>query len=361
MELEQQMSLVTWILYESEFSRETGRRWVEHRTFERFHEAIRQEYDATNPYHNYTHACDVTVSVYRWFKMHQVGEWMDDLDQLALLVSAVAHDVGHPGRTTQFLVETGHELAIRYNDRSPLESMHCSKLFDISRKQAFSIFAKLDGAAYKKLRKTVINCIIATDNAMHFDIVKDLQNAYKGSCSDICDQQARASDLSEQYKELVLKSKDQTALWQQVILHLCDVANPFKGWNVSKAWAYRVQDEFFLQGDEEKRLGISVGFLNDRDKVDRNSAEHGFINFLVAPLMIATVNVFPHSLPMAEAMLRNLKNWRDLWVSESKPGPEDVAKKDADIKKLEESVVRLQQRVNSGHTPRAKLLHSKTH
>ena len=29
------------------------------------------------------------------------------------------------------------------------------------------------------------------------------------------------------------------------------------------------EDEFFAQGDKEKELGIPVGMLNDRDKVNR--------------------------------------------------------------------------------------------
>eukprot|EP00971_Amphidinium_carterae_P110114 2181230-Amphidinium_carterae.2 len=36
-----------------------------------------------------------------------------------------------PGVNNQYLIETAHELAIKYNDRSPLENFHCSKLFEI--------------------------------------------------------------------------------------------------------------------------------------------------------------------------------------------------------------------------------------
>ena len=33
--------------------------------------------------------------------------------------------------------------------------------------------------------------------------------------------------------------------------------------------AWRVLEEFFNQGDEEKSLGLPVGMLNDRDKVNK--------------------------------------------------------------------------------------------
>ena len=37
-------------------------------------------------------------------------------------------------RTNPFLVESRHQLAITYNDKSPLENMHCAKLFGTPRK-----------------------------------------------------------------------------------------------------------------------------------------------------------------------------------------------------------------------------------
>ena len=53
-------------------------------------------------------------------------------EQFSLLIAALAHDVAHPGVNNPFLVDTGHELALRYNDKSPLENMHCSRLFSIA-------------------------------------------------------------------------------------------------------------------------------------------------------------------------------------------------------------------------------------
>ena len=35
--------------------------------------------------------------------------------------------------------------------------------------------------------------------------------------------------------------------------------------SVTKVWASCIMEEFFAQGDEEKKLGIPVGMINDRD------------------------------------------------------------------------------------------------
>ncbi len=43
----------------------------------------------------------------------------------------IIHDHGHPGLTGDFLVATSHPLALRYNDRSPLESHHAASAFEL--------------------------------------------------------------------------------------------------------------------------------------------------------------------------------------------------------------------------------------
>merc|ERR1712050_325898 len=99
-------------------------------------------------------------------------------------------------------------------------------------------------------------------------------------------------------------------LWLELFLHLADVSNPLKPFKTCHTWAQRVLDKFFDQGDEEKQLGIPVGMLNDRDKVNRPGSQHGFINFLVAPLVTGSVRVFPALQPLANQMLANMDGWK---------------------------------------------------
>merc|ERR1712187_547185 len=102
-------------------------------------------------------------------------------------------------------------------------------------------------------------------------------------------------------------------------------------------WDMLVVDEFFAQGDEEKRLGIPVGMLNDRNKVNRAGSEHGFINFLVAPLMYPTVGLFPGLHPMLAQMCVNMEEWKKLWV-ETGPSADDIRKREEDIQKVNDKV-----------------------
>lgn len=86
------------------------------------------------------------------------------------------------------------------------------------------------------------------------------------------------------------------------------MSNPLKPFDLSKTWAMRVLDEFFQQGDEEKQQGLPVGMLNDRDKVNKPGSQHGFITFLVSPLVVQSVNLFPDFMDLHVEMVANMEN-----------------------------------------------------
>merc|ERR1711862_162664 len=151
---------------------------------------------------------------------------------------------------------------------------------------------------------------------------------------------AYGSTLDPDYVEVL---KTDSLQWLEVLLHMADISTPLKPFWISKQWATRVQDEFFAQGDEEKRLGIPVGMLNDRDKVNRMGSEHGFINFLVAPLIYPTVGVFPGLTLMAETMCDDMEEWKKLWV-ETGPSADEIPKREKDIETARTTVAGLKDR-----------------
>merc|ERR1719461_1532992 len=93
--------------------------------------------------------------------------FLSELEQFALLIAAIAHDLGHPGVNNGFLSEVGHELALQYNDRSPLENMHCAKLYTIVANPTTNVFNKLSKEEYREARKNIIETILHTDMISH--------------------------------------------------------------------------------------------------------------------------------------------------------------------------------------------------
>lgn len=338
---EGQTKVAVHIFFDTAVGKTTGRYWSEALTFKRFHAVVKAGYNNL-PYHNYTHACDVLHTVYRLLSLTSARQWLGSVDQYALLVAALCHDIGHQGRTNPFLVELGNELPLRYNDKSPLENMHCAKLFEIASNQDTDVFKQMDKETKKQARRICIAAILHTDNVNHFEMVREISKIYE-MASDLCELQASQPDLLPQYIEQVMQKN--SLQWLELFLHFADVSNPLKPFPVCQKWAWRVLDEFFEQGDEEKSLGLPVGMLNDREKINRPGSQHGFIQFLVAPLVFGTVRIFPDLHPVSTQMAENLAQWKTLWVEDAHPNEEDVAKKDADVQKIKDQAMELEARV----------------
>lgn len=90
-----------------------------------------------------------------------------------------------------------------------------------------------------------------------------------------------------------------------------------------------------------KRLGIPVGMLNDREKISRAGGEHGFIVFLVAPLVISAIGVFPTLCPCGSQLAANLDEWKMFWLAETSPPADEIARREADVQKVRNEVSQL--------------------
>jgi hypothetical protein len=55
----------------------------------------------------------------------------------------------------------------------------------------------------------------------------------------------------------------------------------------------RVLDEFFLQGDKERDLGLPISNLCDRYSINVAQSQIGFFDFFVKPFFSEVADVFP--------------------------------------------------------------------
>lgn len=257
-------------------------------------------------------------------RQFEAYRFLPDTSQFWIMIASIAHDVGHMGVNNQYLVETAHELAVRYNDRSPLENMHCASLFQVVGDPEANIFAKVEKDLYKEMRKGIINAILHTDVVKHNDMIKELSLLYQMN-SDSFDamEPAQAVTASQNNIQCVLNA----------ILHTADIANPMKPWELARRLAYLCVDEFFAQGDMEKALSIPVQMLNDRDKVSRPNSQLGFLEFVILPLVEVMVNLFPQLDSLAENLGSNLAHWSEVWAEEANPTEEAIVKVKARVQK----------------------------
>merc|ERR1712176_1334888 len=145
----------------------------------KFLETVEAGYLTKCAYHTWFHAIDVTHGVYRFLRLWCGDVYLSTTERCALLISAVGHDTGHPGLNNLFLVETSHELALLYNDMSPLENMHSAKLFELLSQPECNVFGMFPRQQLQELRNICISVILHTDNTKHFAMIKEVQMLYE--------------------------------------------------------------------------------------------------------------------------------------------------------------------------------------
>jgi len=310
-----QEQIGAWLLMNNPGSCSYTEQFMDMQRLRSFVATVRKGY-LPNPYHNFMHAVDVTHAVFRYMTLMQGERLLSMQEEFSMLVAALGHDMGHVGFNNGFLTEVQHEFAIRYNDRSPLENMHCCKLFEILSQAHINIFVGVPPEEYRDARKRIIDVILNTDIQKHSTMMKELQLLYEMN-SKAFDAKAEKGLTDEMIE--ILTTAENKKLTLKVILHGADMSNPMKPWLIARDWAYRVLDEYASQGDQEKKLGIPVQVLNDRDKVNRPSSQLTFIEFLIAPMVVAEMKVFPSWDDASEILVTNLFLWEQHWVEETNP------------------------------------------
>lgn len=141
---------------------------------------IASRYSRANPYHNALHAADVTMGVLYGLCGGKLREHINPRSSLCMVLAAATHDAGHLGVNNPFLTATQHDLALRYNDQSPLENMHCATLFFLMRDCSDADVlgdACHDPSTHAQCRKLITSMVLHTDNAGHFQMVGALEDA----------------------------------------------------------------------------------------------------------------------------------------------------------------------------------------
>jgi hypothetical protein len=163
---------------------------------------------ADNPYHNATHAADVTQTVHYIMYPANASEvcTFTNIDVAASYIAAAAHDVGHPGRNNNFLINSDDKLAIRYNDKSVLESYHTAALFKITLEKDKNIFESFSREDYSNIRKKIVSMILATDVSRHFSDLAKFKTKFSNT--------------------FIVQEDNDRIEFMEMMMHASDISNP---------------------------------------------------------------------------------------------------------------------------------------
>nr|CAH8823245.1 unnamed protein product [Trichobilharzia regenti] len=226
-----------------------------------------------NPFHNFRHCFCVAQMMYGILYLCGLNNDFSREELGILLTAAVCHDLDHPGYSNSYQINARTELAIRYNDISPLENHHCAVAFSILNHPELNIFANVSQDVFRRIRQGMTSLILATDMARHGEILETMRR-----------------HLEEGFS---MNKKEHRETFKMVLIKCCDISNEVRPMNVSEPWVDCLLEEYFNQSDREKLEGLPVAPFMDREKVTKPSAQIGFIKFVLIPMFQTVASVYP--------------------------------------------------------------------
>uniref|UniRef100_UPI003AAF5E68 high affinity 3',5'-cyclic-AMP phosphodiesterase 7A isoform X3 n=1 Tax=Centroberyx gerrardi TaxID=166262 RepID=UPI003AAF5E68 len=229
----------------------------------RFLVMVQEDYHSDNPYHNAVHAADVTQAMYCYLREPMLSKSLTSCDILLGLLAAATHDLDHPGVNQPFLIKTDHYLATLYRNTSVLENHHWKSAVGLLRETG--LFSHLPAEDSLNMERQLGSLILATDISR--------QNDYLSKFRTHLD-----------HEDLCLSSGNHRHFILQMALKCADICNPCRPWELSKLWSEKVTEEFFQQGDIEKKHKLEVSPLCDRATNTVGNIQIGFMTYVVEPL-----------------------------------------------------------------------------
>lgn len=278
--------------------------------------ACRAAYNSFVLYHNFRHAIDVLQSVF--FFLLRIGalppygptgqtsvtkspiaSLVTPFDALTLLISAIGHDVGHPGVNNFFLVKLNAPLAQLYNDNSVLEAFHCAAFSQILRRHWPAAFKD------KQLRKLLISAILATDMGVHQKFMErmgSLQEKFYANHKSV--DGWKPQDI-EMYKTLICG----------VLIKCADISNVARPWKVAEKWTQILQEEFANQGEMEKEVGMETALFGGPPELGNiyklATSQIGFMSIFALPLFEGVSDLLPQLQFTGDHIRRNQAQWQE--------------------------------------------------
>ncbi|EAY18510.1 3'5'-cyclic nucleotide phosphodiesterase family protein [Trichomonas vaginalis G3] len=244
------------------------------------------------PYHNWRHATDATQFVFYLITMPHVEEMLPPLDRFALLLSVICHDLEHNGHTNDYHRKVNSEFSQEAGpDLPPLENHHQKLAKVLIQKHLKYTLEHLTDEQKENMFRFITEIIFSTDMGKHkFYLEKIVANIGK-------------FDGSIELRILTC----------QAIMKLADLSNTCRPFDDSCKMAKRLNDEWFIQGDDEKKLGLPISNGMDRDHpTPLPKGQIGFYKFCTQQLLEADQKFFGCFQDIGNQFFSNLSTWEKL-------------------------------------------------
>ncbi|RKO95670.1 HD-domain/PDEase-like protein, partial [Caulochytrium protostelioides] len=146
-----------------------------------FNQAVDRGYH-DNPYHNFLHGVDVTYFLFHFLEEAEGahGTCFDSRELAALLIAALAHDIGHPGKNNLFQINAKTPFFTMYGSKSVLERHSAVVCLDLL--HAYGVLDTLDfpigptdtAENTPWIRALIEESILNTDMCFHYTLLEKI-------------------------------------------------------------------------------------------------------------------------------------------------------------------------------------------
>ncbi|KAJ3339059.1 Dual 3',5'-cyclic-AMP and -GMP phosphodiesterase 11A [Gonapodya sp. JEL0774] len=206
----------------------------------------------------------------------------------------MCHDVDHRGTNNQFQRQAKTIFGQFYHN-SPMEEHHANHALTILAAQEHRFLGSMAAEDYEQLLTIMKRTIIQTDLAIYFKNRTILEALLKEGSLNI--------DTDETHRDL----------FRGVIMTSVDLTAMYKPFGAAVHIADFVYAEFFMQGDQERKMGLPIS----ANVVDRNNEKEipkmqkGFFEFIVEPAYVMLSQCITEAKVLLDAVRENKRRWTE--------------------------------------------------
>lgn len=228
--------------------------------------------------------------MFTMLKSSGLSELLNRFELLALLIGCFCHDLDHRGTNNSFEIKNSSPLAHLYST-STMEHHHFDQCLMILNSPGNQILGALSPSEYERVITLVEEAILATDLAVYMK---------------------HRSTFIEKHDSLEysLQAANRSTL-REMLITICDLNAVAKPWKVQKHIAMQVAEEFFRQGDFERKLfnRQPADMFNREKRADLPRMQVEFFGDICQPLFQHFRFLIGPSFVYRNLLLINKMNW----------------------------------------------------
>ena len=173
-----------------------------------------------------------------------------------------------------------------------METHHCSIAIQVLSREECNLLEALNQEEYITIWNLIIQFILATDMARHFEILKKFNDIYDGG-------------------DFTMQRSDHRLMLLQMVLKCGDISNVSRPFELADRWCDVLCEEFFRQGDLEAAQGMEyTSDNNDRAHLNKPKSQIGFYTFVCLPMFQAAGKAVPALDVNMRQVVSNLSVWK---------------------------------------------------